>query len=296
MKIVKDLLHFKRIPYLLAFISLVFWPSCTRPSLTVPITQEEREWLVGLFRDLLLENNGAYTLYGTKPLSLSLLEDPPTEEEKAKARAYFESLPPEKRPKIIRMKKRYDFKANYRKWQEIKNRFPIHRYLFGKFRLTEYAETIVFLNIEATVKTLLKYYSDFRRVLGEDFDPIQVVFEVEKEDSPFWNRVLKRDHALLGILLGYGQENAWFFEWWLKYDEMKSPIGDFMRSLPSTIYEDRDILYPDPKNFILPRFQSFGVHLTDKRLFRKYKKECAQIKSLYKGRDEVDVALEWLTK
>lgn len=248
------------------------------------------------FRDLLFDDMGAYVLYGTKPMSMSCLEEPPSEEEKSKWKAYYASLSEEEKANLSVRAKRYDFGANYQRWQGIKQRFPIRQYLFGSFRLDEKTELILFVNIEMTIRILLKYYEDFRRVFGSDFDPLQVVFEVENTDSVFWNKVATQGHALLGILLGYGRDNAWFFEWNMQYRETPSQIGDFVKSFFSRFYEDRDILYPDPQHFMLPIFRSYGLYPNDQQLFEQYKKEQKQIKALYKGRDEVDVALEWLTR
>jgi hypothetical protein len=41
------------------------------------------------FRDLLFENDGAYTLFGTKPVSAFLIEEPLTEEEKGSVESIF---------------------------------------------------------------------------------------------------------------------------------------------------------------------------------------------------------------
>jgi len=284
--------------FLLLFFSLS--PSCSSPwkspskSHSFQISPEERNSLKEFFRELLFDNTGAYTLYGTKPVSIVLIQEPPTDEEREEWRKYYESLSEKEKAELRVHKARYDFRANYQKWQEIKSRFPIRQYLFGIFRLDDKNETFYFVNIETTVRALLKYYEDFRRVLGYDFDPLQVVFEVEDSNSIFWNKIDKH-HALLGILLGYGEDNAWFFRWMLKFEEAKCPIGEFFRTLPSKSTADF-VIYPDPHNFHLPIFRNFGLYPEGKDLLKQYKKEQKQIKALYEGKDEVEVALEWLTR
>jgi hypothetical protein len=275
-------------------LSLCTLPNKSQSSSKFVLTEEEKTSLKEFFRDLLFKNPGAFTLFGTKPISTSCLYEPLSEEEKEKQKAFYDSLSEEQKATLH--KKRYDFEANYQKWQEIKHRFPISQYLFGTFPspCEEKTHILLFVNIETTLRTLLKYYEDFRRVLGYDFDPFQIVFEVENVDSKFWNAIL-HNHALQGILLGFGRDNAWFFEWNKKYSKEQNLQSDFMRSLPSTFEEANDIKDPDPKHFLLPIYKSFGLH-SDKRLFEQYKKEQTQIMDLYKGRDEVDVALEWLTR
>ncbi len=225
-------------------------------------------------------------MYGTKPVSLSglcLYKDVLTEEEKAQV---IKDHPNAR-------KKRYDYEENYKKWQEIKHRFHIRQYLFGSFPGDEDVP-VFFANIEMTIRTLLNYYEEFRRVLGYDFDPFQIVFELENKDSKFWNDVLK-NHALQGILLGFGVDSSWFFEWDIKYDDAQNKMGDFMRSLPTGYSSDEDFENYGPQNFTIPIFRTFGLH-QDVELVERYEKEREQIKQLYKGKDEVDVALQWLTR
>jgi len=264
------------------------------PTSKFALTAEEKTCLKEFFCDLLFKHPGAFTLFGTKPISTCCLYQPLTEEEKEQQRAYYASLPDEQKANL-RIKK-YDFEKNYQRWQEIKQRLPIRQYLFGTFSAPCDQKTaiLLFVNIEMTLRTLLKYYDDFQYALGYDFDPLQVVFEVENSDSKFWNHVLK-NHALQGILLGFGRDNAWFFEWERKCSKEHNPKNVFFQSLPVTFYEERDIQDPNPKQFLLPVYKSFGLY-DDKSLFKQYQIEQKQIMNLYKGRDELDVALEWLTR
>ncbi len=133
-----------------------------------------------------------------------------------------------------------------------------------------------------------------RPVLGYDFDPFAIVFEVENNNSQFWNDVLK-SHALQGILLGFGKDNAWFFDW-ERQEKMGNPKQQsFLESLPFVFYEERDRIDYSPEHFLLPTYKSYGLY-GDPSLFQEHQKEQKQIKKLYKGKDEVDVALEWLTR
>jgi len=246
------------------------------------------------FSDLLFENQGAYTLYGTKPVSLSLLSPPLTVKEIEQFQAYYDSLPEEKKPRM--KKKPYDYLSNYQKWQTIKHRFTIYQYLFGSFPspFDPTVEIVFFVNIEESLRVLLRNYEHFHRVLGYDFDPFTVTFEVEDRTSQFWRDVL-HSHALLGILLGFDSADAWFFEWDRKFEESQGKKGDFIRTLPSTFYDEPDVDCPDPQNFMLPPFRIYGLH-PDTALNVKYELERKFIKKLYQTGDEVDVALEWLTR
>jgi len=270
-----------------------------KPSATFSVNKEERGWLQEFFHDLLFESPGAYVLYGTKPMSLSCIKKAYTEEEQAQMKVMYDALSEQEKTKyIVREDDEYDFYANFHKWEQIKQRFSITQYLFGTFPARfnpDGSDLLFFVNIEMAIRTLLKYYEDFRRILGFDFDPLQVVFEIENRESKFWNRVI-HDDVLLGILLGFGRDNAWFFKWRMELKEEPNKVGDFLKTLPVHSSNTHRVLYPNPEEFMLPIFMTYGLHPTDQQLIEQYKKEREQIKVLYKGRDEVDLALEWLTR
>ncbi len=263
------------------------------------VTNEERVWLREFFHDLLFDDPGAYVLYGTKPMSWSLLEDPATEAELAEHKARIESLSSEEKERLIVLKREhFDLKANFQKWEQIKRRFPVSQYLFGRFpnRYDNSIDNLFFVNIEQMIRTLLANYIDFRRVLGYGFDPFQVVFEVENRDSKFWNDVQKH-HVLLGILLGFGRDNSWFFEWMIQYDNTPGKQGDFFASFSSNFYQEIGQIYgPTSEAFFLPVFRTYGLYPTDKELFEQYKMDRQKINNLYQEQNEVDLALEWLTR
>jgi hypothetical protein len=298
---VKKFAWLRTLAFVLFFMLPLFFSACTfqpksKSSSKHSISDEERIWMKEFFTDLLFEDFGAYVLYGTKPMSWSCLENLPTEEEKAEWNAYYESLLPEEKAKFVE-RRVHDFKGNFQKWEQIKDRLPIRQYLFGLFpnAVSKKVENLLFVNIEQTIRAFLANYEDFRRVLGYDFDPIDAVFDIENRESKFWNEVLKH-HALIGILLGFGRDNAWFFDWVMQYEDVPSKQNDFLSSLYSRFYENLDLINATKNRFSLPYFRTYGLYPTDKQLFDQYKRDQKKIQDLYKGRDEVDVALEWLTR
>lgn len=246
-------------------------------------------WLKEFFRDLLFKDPGAFTLYGTKPVTIyNYCKFAPVLTEDEKAQVLKDH--PEAR------KRKYDFEKNYDKWIQSKNRFPIREYLFGSFpgSTPDEFDIVLFVNIEMTLRTLINHYENFRRVLSYDFDPFQVVFEVENRNSVFWNSVLK-DHALTGILIGFGVDNSWFFKWSLEHAKEQNKKGAFLESLPSAFDTDEDIENYGPQHFNLPIFKLYGLH-PDHGLVQQYTNEREKIYGLYKSEDEVDLALNWLTR
>ncbi len=265
---------------------------------TVSISAEERAWIQEIFRQILFQDSGAYVLYGTKPMSWTCIQKMIPDGDDDQVSRYYNSLSDEKKAEYMAgLKDRFDFYTNFPTWKKIKDRLPIRQYLFGIFPPrfeSDGPDSLLFINIEMALRTLLKHYEDFKRTLGFDFDPLEAIFEVENRDSKFWKGVMQHD-VLLGILLGFGRDNAWFFKWaWREGEQNK--VGDFLRSLPKDCYESQYVQDPDPQNFMLPIFGSYGLHPDDQELIEQYRCEREQIKALYKGRDEVDVALDWLTR
>src|SRR3989304_241978 len=124
----------RKLSYLCIFLiilSLLFFQCSSHKSPAFPhkfkLSDEERTFLKEFFRDLLFDNDGAYTLYGTKPMSMVLIQPSQTEEEEQEWQKYYDSLSPEEKSKISQRNKRYDLAANYQKWTAIKSRFLIHK-------------------------------------------------------------------------------------------------------------------------------------------------------------------------
>jgi len=255
------------------------------------LSKEEKTSLNEFFCDLLFADGGAYTLYGTKPMTLSLIHKPLTEDENKS----LNSLSKKEKEKLYSFRPNLDFLKYYLNWEKVKPKLSFNHYLFGKFSLNEHYDVLFFVNIEMAIRTLIKYYNDYKRILGYDFDPFKIVFEVENPQSQFWNDIIK-NHALLGILLGYGQANSWFFKWNLQYDNADSKMGNFIRHLHSKFYEKKIIKYPTSRYFSLPTFRSYGTYPDDKELLNRYNKERKKIKLLYLKHDPVNLALSYLTR
>jgi hypothetical protein len=281
--------------FVICFLVFAFWQS-PKPS-HYELTKQEKEVLTDFFDVFLLYEEGIYTLAGTKPVSISPLDRDFSQEKLEKWKEKYTTASKKKKQKLKPLNSYSTYTSNYREWEKIKQRLPIHQYLFGTFKLNSKYDVLVFVNIENTIKVLIRHYEIFHRTLGYDFDPLKIVFEVQNEKSQFWNDIMthKYGHTLLGILLGFGVDNSYFFNWDTQYRESSSPIGEFIRGLPTGFYE-KNILKPNYKKFNLPLFRSYGLHPTDKKLIKHYEKERLRIKKLYKGKDAVEVTLNWLTR
>src|SRR3990167_984920 len=109
---------------------------------------------------------------------------------------------------------------------------------------------VYLVNILQTALAIQENYAAFRTVVGFDFDPIKIVYEIQDLDSEFWNKTLK--HAgLLGILLGFGAQNSWIFQW--KYSDQAFCLRDVQQEFSESQKKGNASL----ANFRIPVFAIF---------------------------------------
>jgi hypothetical protein len=315
------------------------------------ITAEERESLKEFFREILFLEPGAFVLYGTKPMAIGLFHNYTEEQIKI-----MEARDPESAEFWIARNEKV--KKSYKEFKRIQERMPTPQYLietvttilpfpWGGAKDVE-CEHICFINVELMIRTLINNYGFFRYVLGVDFDPLKVVFEIGDKNSQFWDKVLNISNGikydlLLGNLLGFGLENSYLYSIgrptsdreWIKNEkdkmkkfpekkeeilkginehiehlkkinypvyseEMTRKIDAFINSLPSharECFDEEGKIFPNysVKAFDIPVFGEIGLY-SNNSITKKYQKEKKKIEKIYEGRDEVDVAIEWLTR
>lgn len=294
----KTLSTFKSACCFLAIIFLYVFASCETPQkgnaqATSALSIEERKWMEKFFRDVMLKETCIYTLLGTKPMSVVVLHHFTDEE----IQAWIDQMTEEEKKELIVCPEPYDLPENWKKWEQIRDRFSLVRYLFFKReRATDPRfEDIYFVNIQQTALTIQQNYDLFKRYVGEDFDPLEVVFEIENPDSLFWKESL-HNSVLLGILFGFGVQNSFCFEWkyWSYPDENKK-MEKFLDSLKSRFEQDhREFTLPSPSHFSLPAFASFSDKNEDE-VIQKYKMERDEIQKIYRGKNFLDLTLQKLT-
>lgn len=275
------------------FVLLFFVLSSCRSSSesqSIILSYEEHRALESLFSHFLLQEGGAYTLFGSKPMSFEVLSHI-SEKEKQEFLSFSSHH-------II--KNELDFFENWNVWKCLKDQFPMSRFLLVERKPPAFsiAESSVFLvNIAATAYTLQQHYQKFRAAVSDDFDPLDIVFEVQDNNSHFWNTILARED-LLGILLGYGEENAWLFVRAKAWEEQKSSTehdskSRFLASL-SIQSPGSNALSSFDASFPLPCFGCYAEK-ESLSLIKKYESERNEIKRIYQGKDFVQITLDRLT-
>ncbi len=192
---------------------------------TTEISKEERVWMTKFFNDFMLDSRAIFTLWGSKPIT-EVVIDHHSEEE---MEAFYNSLSEDEK-KQCRVVEDYDLPENWNRWKKVSHRFPIKRYML--FQSNWYndanATFIYFVDILKTACVIQENYETFRRLVGFDFSPPEVVMEIQDKDSKFWKKA-RNSSLLWGILFGYGKENAYTFQW--KYFERGKKSEKFFSSL-----------------------------------------------------------------
>jgi hypothetical protein len=278
------------IPWINFFAILLCAISCDKPRSHVNnLSQDERTWMTNFFNDIMLEDEGIYTLLGSKPLTRIVLYHY-TEDQK---RDYYDKLSDEEK-KNMRFIERDDLPENWNKWEAIQARFPLKRYLLFKEDLPDDPEAsyVYFVDILKTAVTIQEHYDLFRKVVGFDFDPREVVLEMPRKDSNFWKKA-GENSVLWGILFGYGNMNSWAFHW---KHFAPSPAGADFDKILTPRSSDKFITGKTKitlENFSIPSFMSFDEN---DEVVQRYKKERRQIQKAYRGKDFLDFTLEALTR
>jgi len=251
---------------------------------------EDYQSLESLFSHLLFYESGAYTLFGSKPISFEPISEVPIEEKQELLA--FSSHP------II--KDMVDFPENWKTWERLKKQYPMSRFLLFQRNSPPFSpieKSVFIVNIATTAEMLQKYYAKFRAAVSQDFDPLDIVFEIQDDHSEFWNKILARED-LFGILLGFGEENAWFFTKVKAWQEQEnhtaiSQKDAFLTSLATLTPGSNSLVTFDP-SFPIPGFSCYAEE-ESLNLIKRYENERRMIKKIYREKDFVQITLDRLT-
>lgn len=237
----------------------------------------------------------AFTIHGTKPITEVTFDRRSAEEKVQLRQAYFESLSLKDQKRFLKYEKNPHFRYDYTKlWDRYKTDVlsSSQRFLFVKKReeIKEW-EYLYVVNVLEATKVIYKNYALFRKFIGSEFDPLELVLSIQGS-SPFWDQMFSRETTpekvcLWGILFGYGFENSYPFS--LHFAEKNSRNSGFIDSLISRFKlapESLKVKKIHSQDFPLPGFIPFESPSSS---MRKFEEESKQIKKLYKGKHPRDV-------
>jgi hypothetical protein len=187
----------------------------------------------------MIREGGLYTLLGSKPMTLFNVTDTIDASEEGLAQSYAEAKKFSEKakedpehyhvsdltmPDYDTYKKKCltnynamiftDKKKIWDAWLIYSKYFSNPAYkLFSRSLSNEKAIKVgLFINIPQAMHILKKYRLEFCQITGIEFDTDKILDSIEDEGSVFWDRVFT-NHYLLGLLLGYGEKNAYLFDW-----------------------------------------------------------------------------------
>lgn len=157
---------------------------------------------------VMIRQEGIYTLMGSKPISwIDMSYIPPTLQERVD---FWVCLSEECKMKYsvkdIAFPK-YHAPQILKEWEKIQN-----NYLGSNFRIVKDSKnSIFFINLGLFLETSQEHNEIFCRILGEKMSPEKILDHFCDPDSPIGKKI-KKNHLLLGLLLGYGLHNSSCFD------------------------------------------------------------------------------------
>lgn len=280
-------MHHRLFIILLSSILLLF-SSCTKQEKeTLKIPREDRKWLTQFFNDTMFFENGIYTLWGSKPLTLMAIPNFSDEE----YQAFYDALTEEEKSEELNLDG-YDLPNTWEKWEQISARYPMNKYKLFKTDLfqDDHYIFVFFVNILKTAMTIQDNYEAFRKAVDFDFNPLEVTLEIDQKDSKFWQKTKDHSH-LWGLLFGFGKMNSYAFQW--KYFDHPKSCNEFCKLLntSSSNKKRHDIVKYNINDFQIPGFMSFE---DNDEVVELYNLEKIKIQKQYKGKDFLDLTLQKL--
>lgn len=277
------------------------------------IPKEDRDNLEFFFRYYLSQLFG-YVIFGDKPMVFATHS-----EFKIPATDYYNCYPATEilegmshslHPIVLKIKKGWET------WQKYQHLFPSSNIIFKTECFPHHAENwveIICINKKTFIKTVTENIDEFKKVLGQDITPESLLQSCLIAKN-FSKDVLKKNHGLLGILLGFGKHNALLFERRSIIDSMffRKKIGvDYLPVAPSEgfnsieeeqeyltdklkIFDERCIVDANDLFLTLPQFVADHSHPETHALKKKYQKQYLRIRQEYKKGDFLTVTLERL--
>jgi hypothetical protein len=254
------------------------------------MTQEERYYLDAFLRRILFSDDFSYVLFGNKPCAFTSYSKSIT----------FDITYDDLTISNIKIKRGLEV---FRKYQHF---FPSRKFVFHFY---DHLDDLIVLLINKSnlSHAFNKYKSDFEQILGPEITSKKLLAQIAESDD--FGEVIKNHQALLGILLGYGRNNAWLF-----YNRTMAFYGldKFDPSLKRTALLEKKIaelnqqLQPfstdqsSLKSFLkkplieLPHFMADSNSLETKELKERYEKDREKIRKTFSKQNITEITLQQL--
>lgn len=272
------------------FISTSLWGDCVKNILD-SIPEEDREKLTSLFCEIMNQDNGAYTLFGDKAVSLSgaFLVTP------------FENT-------LEKMRSGGIFWGWWTIWERYHHLFKTKHYIFlRESNVINNCEDnreikcdlIFFINKKEFIKTVENHLRLFETVLNRKINPKKLLDDIESGRISF-QKSIENNQMLLGILLGYGQHNASLFNKRCRdpFEYYANSQGFFVGDAELKPIDNKLTSFGDYRYLPLVigpiHFVADNDHAETKAIRKKFKELRGKISAIYAQGDFLEITLSKL--
>lgn len=247
----------------------------------ISMSIKDKSSLDGFFRHYCFLEQWAYTLIGVKPVTFSL---------SPQMKFSVNAFSPRNLAKI----------RGWKTWLKYQHYFQGSRFHIFTDREPNYPkrELLVIVDGLQFDRLIHKYDHDFQSILDLDYNRTMKLFE-QAHNQSFIHDVLQDNDFLLGIILGYGRENARLF------CERAQGREVFLESVWDSVDMDRMLdhwnrkkyfEYWGPSDLFYPSFASDKKSEETKSLRHMYTQAREKILQYYEGKDFLETTFHLLNQ
>ncbi len=272
---------------------------------------EEDKTALEVFFYSLSEASFPYVLFGNKPMAICSFSETPSFQDllgvyqiKDLMDFFFSSM----NIRNLRIQRGWNI------WKKYEHLFPSSNYVLLENRFHNWT-TIILINKYHFLKVIEENIEDFKKVLGNQATPQEILKQCLKGDAVFKD-ILNHHDGLLGIVLGYGKHNAQLFfrraqiegvRDFEKFSLAKNIIvpSEGFQTLDEeynyvckklTFFDKGDIPDFNPLCLTLPGFMADQDAPETHRLKHEYMKQYKNIIKKYQEGDYLEVTIRQLTQ
>ncbi len=180
-------------------------------------------------------------------------------------------------------------KRGYLVWKKYESLFPQKKTILTDYYLSEIEEQkeMALISLKLCSSKIEEHLADFCEVLGRTCKSSEILDILTHPEHNDFHAIMDRDR-LLGILLGFGRNNAYLYEQIRSSYEKpstKDPLGPLTNEWPYW-----------PRKWRLPGFACDSTTEETKQLKKHYQKARRIIRWTYFNRDNLEVTLALLTQ
>lgn len=231
------------------------------------ISQEDSEAIEKLLSYLFLDEGFSYVLFGSKPMSM-------IGHDKNTPASYQELYP----------HPLFELESWWQTWEKYSHLFPMKEFFLFAQNGDEWFE-VCLINKSNALTVIEKNLPLFRDKIDANFSSREILEHIVSSHNVFRDG-LNKSHALLGLLLGYGKQNAVGFE---KYFSKNRKLH-FLSFAPRNSAE---IMHLEMDELAIPSFSSFSNKETF-QIVKTYNQERDRIIEIYSKGDFLETTLSGL--